>query len=134
MRMSIRRDGHPPSSIPSMSGASAGVAGLRRSCRSLPLLLILALAACVLTPASAMGQAQGKPIRVLLLYGVSPELPEVVNFTKQLRVSMRGDSGRPVEFYPEYLDFERFPNSGPRLARYLEEKYRPESIDVIVTV
>ena len=117
-----------------MSGASAGVAGLRRSCRSLPLLLILALAACVLTPASATGQAQGKPIRVLLLYGVSPELPEVVNFTKQLRINMRSDADRQVEVYQEYLDFDRFPDFGPRLVHYFEDKYRQESIDVIITV
>src|SRR5689334_5050645 len=132
--MSIRRDGHPPSSIPSMSGASAGAAGLGRSCRLRQWLVALALAASVLARTPTSAQAQGKPLRVLLLYGVSPELPEVVSFTKQLRISMRGDARRPVEIFPEYLDFERFPDAGPRLARYLEEKYRLESIDVIVSV
>ena len=117
-----------------MSGAKARVAGVGRSCLSRPWLIALALVACVLAPASAAARAHAKPVRILLLYGVSPELPEVVNFTKQLRIVMRGDAGRQVEFYQEYLDFERFPSFGPRLVDYFEGKYRAEAVDVIVTI
>lgn len=88
----------------------------------------------MLAPAPAAAQARGQPVRILLLYGVSPELPEVVNFTKQLRAAMRSDAGRQVEFYQEYLDFERFPGSSSTLVRYFEDKYRTEKIDVMVTV
>ena len=117
-----------------MSGAEASVAGARRSCRSRAWFVALALAACLVARESATAQSQGKPLRILLLYGVSPELPEVVNFTKQLRFSMRSDAARQVEFYSEYLDLERFPDVGPQFVRYLDDKYRADSIDVILTV
>src|SRR5689334_13353091 len=132
--MSSRREGHPPSSIASVSGAKTRVAGARRSCRSRAWLVVVALAVLVLAPACAAAQAPVRPVRILLVYGVSPELPEVVGFTKQLRFRMRRDGGTPVEFYPEYLDFDRFPAFGPRLVDFYADKYRQEHIDVILAI
>src|SRR5690242_16686612 len=131
--MSIRCDGHPRSSFPSMSGAAASVAGDRRSCRTRALLVAWAIAACLLASASAPAQAPPKALRILVVYGVSPELPEVVSFTKELRSSLRRDA-RNVEFYQEYLDLERFPGFGPRLVEYFANKYREEHVDAIVTI
>ncbi|HEX7977102.1 MAG TPA: ATP-binding protein [Gemmatimonadaceae bacterium] len=117
-----------------MSGAEARAARIARSSRSRLWFVVAALAACALARTPATAQEHGKPVRILLLYGVSPELPEIVSFTKQLRSTMRAEAGRPVEMYQEYLDFERFPDLGPQLVDYFEGKYRTERIDVIVTV
>jgi signal transduction histidine kinase len=117
-----------------MSGAAAGVAGVRRRRRVRAWLVAAALAACAIARSPARAQPVAKPIRILLLYGVSPELPEIVSFTRRLRTSMRSDAGRPVEFYPEYLDSERFPNFGAKLAGFFDVKYRTESVDVILAV
>src|SRR3954469_1342972 len=132
--MTIGRDGHPPSSTAPMSGVGASGAGLNRRCRARSWILVVALVASMVARASAAAQAPARPVRVMLLYGVSPELPDVVSFTKQLRTLVRHDAGRPVEFYPEYLDFDRFPNFGPRLVGYFADKYRGEHIDVVLAI
>ena len=58
--------------------------------RSRPWLVALAIAACVLAPLPVAAQAAApvRPVRILLLYGVSPELPDIASFTKQLRFLM----------------------------------------------
>ena len=117
-----------------MSGVAARAAGSRRSCCSRAWCVALVVLACVLGRTPAAAQPRGKPLRILLLYGVSPELPDVVGFTKQLRSTMRSSAGRPVEFYQEYLDLDRFPTFGPRLVDYFAAKYRQEHVDAIVTV
>lgn len=117
-----------------MSGVEAGVAEVRRSCRARSCLVVAALAAFVLATSPLAAQAPVRPVRILLLYGVSPELPDVASFTKQLRFLMRRDAGRPVEFFPEYLDFDRFPAFGPRLVGYYADKYRREQVDVVLAI
>ena len=115
-----------------MSGASAGVAGVWRGCRPRQWLVALLLAAYVLTSAPAAAQARGQPVRILLLYGVSPELPEVVNFTKQLRAAMRSDAGRQdhgpeqSEYLHSYLQTD---NTTPGLCA----KYEPASAGLFVS-
>jgi signal transduction histidine kinase len=94
----------------------------------------LAVCVCVHAPATVHAQPRAKPVRILLVYGVSPDLPEVVGFTTRLRTLMRGDAGRTVEFYQEYLDLDRFPNFGPRLVDYFADKYRDVHVDAVVTI
>jgi len=93
-----------------------------------------ALVASLAVGGPSAAQSPEKPVRILLLYGLSPELPEVNSFTRQLRMLVRRDVARPVEFYQEYLDLERFPGRGPRLASYFNDKYREFRIDAVVTV
>jgi signal transduction histidine kinase len=117
-----------------MSGASSTVAGDSRHGTSSVRLVLQALLACALACTPAMAQKHTNPLRIMLVYGVSPELPEVTSFTTRLRSSMRSDAGRPVEFYQEFLDLERFPGVAPRLVSYFEDKYRGFHVDVIVTI
>jgi hypothetical protein len=112
------------------------VAGVRRSCLSRVWVIAVALAACVCVhaPAAAAALPRARPTRILLVYGVSPELPEVAGFTTHLRTLMRRDAGRTVEFYQEYLDLDRFPNFGPRLVGYFADKYRDVQVDAVVAI
>jgi C4-dicarboxylate-specific signal transduction histidine kinase len=49
---------------------------------------------------------------------------------------MRTELGPPVEFYEEFLDFDRFPNPERRqqLARYFSDKFRGFNLDVVIAV
>ncbi|HKH92347.1 MAG TPA: ATP-binding protein [Gemmatimonadaceae bacterium] len=105
----------------------------RNSCRAL-VALGAALVASLAGSGPSAAQSPEKPVRILMLYGLSPELPEVNSFTRQLRMAVRRDVARPVEFYQEYLDLERFPGRGPRLASYFDDKYREFRIDAVVAV
>jgi ABC-type sugar transport system substrate-binding protein len=56
-----------------MSGASnAAVGDWRR--RASYAWLLLALLACILAPTPAAAQQQAQPLRIMLVYGVSPDL------------------------------------------------------------
>src|SRR5436190_14892060 len=129
--MSARRDDDPPSSRNSMKGTASGRRArfVVRAC-----LVRLVLLACALASTPDAMRAQTEPLRVLLVYSLSPELPEVASFTKQLRSSMRIDVARPIEFYQEFLDLERFPGFAPRLVHYFEDKYRGSHIDVVLVI
>ena len=94
----------------------------------------LALAVSLLALDSLAAQPSGQPVRLLLVYGIAPELPEVAAFTKQLRLAMRNEVARPVEFYQEYLDLDRFPGRVPELADYFDGKYRGYRVDVVVAI
>ncbi|HKW46593.1 MAG TPA: ATP-binding protein [Gemmatimonadaceae bacterium] len=85
-------------------------------------------------PRSARAQAAREPVRVLLLFGLPPEAPAVALFTQQLRRTVRNDMVAPVEFYEEYLDFDRFPGLPLQLATYFADKYRGLPIDAVVAV
>jgi signal transduction histidine kinase len=97
-------------------------------------LVHLMLLACTLASTPAPARASVEAMHVLLIYSVSPELPEVASFTKQLRSSMRIDVARPIEFYQEFLDLERFPGFAPQLVEYFENKYRGSHIDVVLVI
>ena len=108
--------------------------GCRRRRSSIAWLLPIALTVLLLIPPTLSAQPPVQPVRLLLVYGIAPELPEVAGFTKQLRLAMRNEVARPVEFYQEYLDLDRFPGRVPALADYFDEKYRGYRIDIIVAI
>ena len=93
-----------------------------------------ALTIFLLIPAALVAQPPVQPVRLLLVFGIAPELPEVASFTKQLRLAMRSEIARPVEFYQEYLDLDRFPGRVPELSDYFDDKYRGYRIDVVVAI
>ena len=95
----------------------------------------LALGLCAPVP-RALAQASQRPARVLLLFQQQAETQPMLDFTKPLRLTIDTELGRPVEFYQEALDFDRFTGreqSAP-LMKYFEEKYRRFGIDVVVPV
>ena len=55
-------------------------------------------------------------------------------FTQQLRRTVRNETPVPVEFFEEYLDFDRFPGRTSQLTTYFSEKYSGLRIDAIVAV
>ena len=73
-------------------------------------------------------------MRILLLFGLPPEAPAVALFTQQLRRTVRNDVAAPVEFFEEYLDFDRFPGRTSQLSTYFAEKYNGLRIDAVVAV
>ncbi|HEX4468412.1 MAG TPA: hypothetical protein VH080_02710, partial [Gemmatimonadaceae bacterium] len=79
-------------------------------------------------------QLAPEPVRILLLFGLPPEAPSVAIFTQQLRHTVRNEIAVPVEFYEEFLDFDRFSGRTPQLAIYFSDKYRSIRIDAIVAV
>ena len=73
-------------------------------------------------------QPAQEPVRILLLFGLPPEAPAVAVFTQQLRRTVRNEIAVPVEFYEEFLDFDRFPGRTPQLATLLRRQVpRPSS-------
>ncbi|HKW10612.1 MAG TPA: ATP-binding protein [Gemmatimonadaceae bacterium] len=94
------------------------------------------LLASLLALAAARLEAQPvpQPVRVLIVFGVTPEAPAIAQFTQRLRLTLRNAVASPVEFYEEYLDLDRFPGLSPHLANYFADKYRGFRVDVIVAV
>src|SRR3954466_9800426 len=94
----------------------------------------IALLSASIAPSAAAQRARG-PTRVLLLFQQQAESQPMVEFSEQLRLTIRNEMSSPVEFYQESLDLDRF--RGPRalpLPAYFEHKYRGFGIDVVVPV
>src|SRR5215831_8149817 len=71
----------------------------------------------------AAAQTVSPPVRVLVVFGVTPEAPAISQFTQRLRATLRNEVAAPVEFYEEYLDLDRFPGLSVHLVNYFAEKY-----------
>ena len=102
------------------------------------LLAVVAAALCVSAAAvgAAGAQRPARPMRVLLLFQQQAETPPMIEFTRQFRLTITRESGRPVELYQESLDLDRFAgreNSLP-LAHYFADKYKGFEIDAVVPV
>lgn len=76
------------------------------------------------------------PTRILLLLSYPPNAAGVLQFSQGLESTVDSAIHLPVEYYPEFLDLDRFGTRErwPQLARYFEEKYRGLRPDVIVAV
>ncbi len=103
----------------------------------------LVLAAATLLRCAVVGgappagaQPSTHPTRILLIYGSPPEAPATAAFTRRLRTTVRTGVAAHVEFYEEYLDFDRFPRPQreEQLVGYLAEKYRSLRPDAVVAV
>lgn len=92
----------------------------------------------VLVPVEALGQSRGssEPTRVLALYWNARDHPANVIFDQHLRAALDADAQGSVEYYPEYLESNRFPGAGQAVALrdYLRKKYADRRIDVILSV
>jgi C4-dicarboxylate-specific signal transduction histidine kinase len=101
------------------------------------LVRVAAVIACLASwTAFASAQQAARPTRVLVLYGIAPDSPTSAPYIERLRATIRSELPPPVEFYVEYLDLDRFPDSkqSPRLARYLGNKYGGFGIDIVIAV
>ena len=78
--------------------------------------------------------AQQEPRRVLIVFGHESKAPGVVAFAGPLRSVVKDGTPEGVEFYEEYLDFDRFPDRTrwPNQAQQIGDKYRRVRFDAIV--
>ena len=98
-------------------------------------LAFIALSLSVSVPVASAQQSQRRK-RVLVIYQQQAETLPMLEFTRQLRLTISKELGAPVDFYQEALDFDRFTGreSSSPLASYFDEKYRRFGIDVVVPV
>jgi PAS domain S-box-containing protein len=94
------------------------------------------LALVVLLPAPTITRAQQSiaPKRVLVLYWYGKDFPANVRFDRSFQAALRSASDGTVEYYPEYLESDRFPGEKQSqfLHSYLRQKYADRTIDVVV--
>lgn len=73
--------------------------------------------------------------RVLVLYWYGRDFRGNVRFDQAFRAALQARAAGTVEYYPEYLETDRFPgeNQAQLLQDYLRRKYAERPIDVLVT-
>ena len=95
-------------------------------------MFVVVVAATLLSPWPGLGQQETRAKRVLVLYWHDRNYPSNTGFEESFR------NGLPTafEYYPEYLEINRFPGETQSLALrdYLRQKYAGRTLDVIVTV
>jgi len=90
--------------------------------------------AFLLVPAGARTQQPASPKRVLVLYWYNKDYSWNVNFDRSFQAAMHSARGGPFEYYPEYLESNRFPGESQSLLLrdYLRQKYADRTLDVVV--
>ena len=100
-------------------------------------LIRTALLACLilsLLPSFGRAQQSTAPKRVLVLYWYGKDFPGNVMFDQSFQAALQAAPAGTVEYYPEYLESDRFPgeNQSLLLHDYLRQKYADRTIDVVV--
>src|SRR5262245_57876380 len=87
-----------------------------------------------LLPSVARAQQSTAPKRVLVLYWYNKDYPGNVRFDQSFQAALQSAPAGTVEYYPEYLESNRFPgeNQSLLLRDYLRQKYADRRIDVVV--
>jgi len=90
--------------------------------------------ALLFLPAGTRAQHAPTPKRVLVLYWYDKDYPGHVKWDESFRAALKPASTGPIEYYPEYLEANRFPGAiqSEALHRYLKQKYSDRTIDVVV--
>ena len=95
-------------------------------------MFVVVAAATLLSPWPGLGQQETSTKRVLVFYWHDRNYPLNAGFEESFR------NGLPTafEYYPEYLEINRFPGETQSLALrdYLRQKYAGRTLDVLVTV
>jgi PAS domain S-box-containing protein len=89
--------------------------------------------AMLLMPWVARAQAH-QPKRVLVLYWYNKDYSWNVGFDQSFQSALQSDPERPVEYYDEYLQNNRFPgeHQSTLLRDFLRQKYADRTIDCVV--
>ena len=84
----------------------------------------------------ARAQQSESPKRVLVLYWYDKDYPGHITFDRSFQATLGSAPAGTVEYYPEYLESNRFPgeNQSLFLRDHLRQKYADRTIDVIVAV
>jgi signal transduction histidine kinase len=93
------------------------------------------LLALLLLPSWAQAESI-KPKRVLVLYWYNKDYPGNVLFEQAFINVLEGAQVSGLEYYPEYLESNRFPGENQELLLrdYLRQKYADRALDVVVAV
>ena len=85
-------------------------------------------------PSFAQPRSDATPRRVLVLYWYNRNFPGNVAFDQSFQAALRAAPADNVEYYPEYLESDRFPGEEQSLLLrdYLRQKYQNLKIDVVV--
>jgi PAS domain S-box-containing protein len=96
-------------------------------------MLLLVVVVILLSPSLGLGQQSTSAKRVLVLYWHDRSYPFNAGFEESFRKALPTGV---FEYYPEYLETNRFPGETQSLALrdYLRQKYVDRAPDVIVTV
>src|SRR5215813_3582162 len=90
----------------------------------------------VMAMAHSLGRAQqsSEPKRALVLYWYNKDHPWNVKFDQSFQAALQSVPAGTVEYYPEYLETNRFPGEKQALLLrdYLRQKYADRTIDVVV--
>src|SRR5262245_26360764 len=87
-------------------------------------------------PPVVSAQEHPSPKRVLVLYWYGKDFPANVALDKGVQTVLRSNVARAVEYFPEYLESNRFPGENQSIALhdYLRRKYADHRIDVIISM
>ncbi len=83
---------------------------------------------------TARAQQSIEPNRVLVLYWYGKDFPANVRFDQSFQAALGSAPAGTVEYYPEYLESDRFPGEHQSLLLrdHLRQKYADRTIDVVV--
>src|SRR5262245_50670390 len=96
--------------------------------------VLLASLVLLLLPSVARSQQVAAPKRILVLYWYSKVWPPNAVFEQNIQAVLRSAPVGSVEYFPEYLEANRFPGNNQEVALrdFLRLKYAQRPIDVVV--
>ena len=102
--------------------------------RTIQRLLLLILVILCVCPVVAFGQNASRPRRVLVLYWYDRAFTATGRWEETFEAALQAGSGDEIEYYPEFLQSNKFPGEqqSQALHRYLKQKYAERPIDVVV--
>src|SRR5262245_14787324 len=88
----------------------------------------------LMAPSVARAQQSAAPKRVLVLHWYNKDHPWNVKFDQSFQSALQSAPAGTVEYYPEYLENNRFPGEKQSLLLrdYLRQKYADRTIDVVI--
>jgi signal transduction histidine kinase len=120
----------PPGAPPPVADTRQIVLRCARRVASL-LSRVVATSLLLLTTATAAESVK----TVLVVYGDNAELPWIKVFDESLRSAVTGGTKHRVEFFNEYFDINRFPDTKQQeaLIQFIRARYADRRIDVLVS-
>src|SRR5215510_12547039 len=95
---------------------------------------LLVWAVILLAPLFGRARQSTEPKRALVLYWYNKDHPWNVKFDQSFQAALQSAPAGTVEYYPEYLETNRFPGEKQSLLLrdYLRQKYADRTIDVVI--
>jgi len=86
--------------------------------------------------AFALASELPQPTNVLLLFSAAPGQPLLDLTLSEFRKTLQEGHGRPLNFFVEYLEMERFPDKSQIRAQinFIKKKYTREKMDLLISI